>query len=159
MVIIIKNMRLSLFAKIDKIFITEMHRWGIPALRVTLGVIFFWFGALKVIGVSPVAELVFTIYPFFPPTVFITFLGIWEMVIGACFIGNIFLRGTLSLLWLQLAGTFFALLLAPGIFFTDHNVFLLTFEGEFVIKNLVLMAAGLAIGGWELRASIHHNER
>lgn len=54
------------------------------------------------------------------------------------------------MLWLMLLSTFAALFLNPEMFF-DGNVFVLTTEGEFVMKNIVLIASGLAIGGRELK--------
>jgi putative oxidoreductase len=55
--------------------------------------------------------------------------------------------GILALLFLQLAGTFLVLLIWPEAAFQEGNPLFLTTEGEFVIKNLVLIAAGLAVGG------------
>jgi uncharacterized membrane protein YkgB len=57
------------------------------------------------------------------------------------------LRLTLLLFWLQMAGTLMVLVLRPDMAFQGGNPLLLTAEGEFVIKNLVLIAAGLVVGG------------
>ena len=65
---------------------------------------------------------------------------------GAGLLFGAALRLTLFLLWLQLAGTFLVLIVRPDIAFQHGNPLLLTTEGEFVIKNLVLIAAGLAVG-------------
>jgi len=134
----------------DRYFISEMHRWGIPLLRTLLGIVFLWFGTLKLTGISPVTELIAQTYSFLPQEAFIPILGIWEVVIGMGLIFKISLRVTLALLWLQLAGTFIASLLEPAIFFSGSNPLALTVEGEFVVKNLVLLAAGLVIGGHEV---------
>jgi len=72
----------------------------------------------------------------------------------------------LFLLCLHLAGTFIAISLAPSLFFLHSNPLVLTANGEFVLKNLVLLTAGLVIGGKELsqlparseRAEIQTNE-
>ena len=45
-----------------------------------------------------------------------------------------------------MAGTFLVLVMHPEVAFQDGNPFLLTVEGEFVIKNLVLLSAALVIG-------------
>ena len=118
---------------------------AIPTLRVTLGVVFVWFGALKVFGVSPVTELITSTFWFLPPE-FVVVLGVWEVVVGAGLIFAVALRSILALLWLQMAGTFVSLVLNPTLFF-NGNIFLLTTEGEFVIKNIVLVAASLVVGG------------
>ena len=90
-----------------------MRRRGIPALRVSLGIVFLWFGALKILGMSPVSGLIQSSYSFMLYPAFVLLLGTWEAMLG---IGLIFKRGlrlVLPLLWLQIAGTFGALLLLP----------------------------------------------
>jgi uncharacterized membrane protein YkgB len=120
-------------------------------LRLALGVIFIWFGALKLLGVSPVLSLVQKTYTFLPLHAFFLLLSIWEIGIGCGLIFRRALRCTLLLLCMHLMGTFIALLQAPPLFFFNNNPLLLTSEGEFVIKNLVLVAAALVIGGYEVR--------
>jgi len=124
-----------------------MTTCGIPILRVCLGIVFFWFGLLKVIGKSPVAELVAQTVYWVSPQWFVPCLGVWEMVVGAGLLFAVALRLTLLLFWLQMAGTLMVLVLRPDMAFQGGNPLLLTTEGEFVIKNLVLIAAGLVVGG------------
>ena len=135
----------------DRAIIIRMRRWGIPVLRVVLGIVFVWFGALKLFGVSPVGPLIQEAYGFLPYHQFVLGLGVGEILIGLGLIGKVYLRATLALLWLQMLGTFMALVLAPWYFFTHGNILLLTMAGEFVIKNLVLVAAGIVIGGHEVK--------
>ena len=137
-------------SKLDKLMVKDMRKWGIPVLRVALGIVFLWFGALKIFGVTPVADLVGQTYSFFPVTEFLVFLGVWEVVIGIGLILKIFLRSVLAMLWLQMLGTFIASILEPSMFF-NGNIFLLTIEGEFLVKNLVLVASGIVIGGHEVK--------
>jgi uncharacterized membrane protein YkgB len=139
------------FSDLDNLFITFLRRWSIPALRVAIGVIFIWFGVLKLLGVSPVLSLVQKTYSFLPLHVFFLVLSIWEMGIGCGLIFKRALRCTLLLLCMHLMGTFIALLQAPSLFFMNNNPLLLTTEGEFVMKNLVLVASALVIGGYEVR--------
>jgi uncharacterized membrane protein YkgB len=73
-------------------------------------------------------------------------LGVWEIIVGIGLIVPVALRLTLLLFWLQMAGTFLVLVVPPDLAFKAGNPLLLTTEGEFVIKNLVLIAAGLVIG-------------
>ena len=135
---------------LDNFLITQMQKYGVHLLRIALGIVFVWFGALKVFGVSPVLHLIQSTYTFLPEPAFLIVLGIWEIIIGIGLIFKIFFRATLLLLWMQMFGTLTAPLLEPSIFF-NGNVFLLTMEGEFVVKNFVLLAASLAIGGYELK--------
>lgn len=127
-----------------------LHRWSIPVLRVALGLIFLWFGILKLFGVSPVTAILKQSFPFVPLLPFALGLGIWEVLIGCGLITKRALRVTLVLLCFHLTGTFTSLLLAPSLFFHDGSPLWLTVEGEFVAKNMVLMAAGLVIGGYEV---------
>ena len=132
--------------RVDAAMIRFMAAWGIWLLRICLGVVFIWFGALKVFGYSPVVALVASAVPWFPPEVFVPFLGVWEILVGAGLLFRVALRLTLLLFWLQMAGTFLVLVLRPDIAFQGGNPLLLTTEGEFVIKNLVLISAGLVVG-------------
>jgi putative oxidoreductase len=132
-------------------FLGLLHRWSIPLLRLVLGLIFLWFGALKLFGASPVMNILAHTYWFLPVKTFAVAIGVWEVLIGTGLTFRRALRCTLVLLCLHLAGTFFALLLAPVLFFQDGNVLRLTVEGEFVVKNMVLVAAALVIGGHEVR--------
>lgn len=120
-------------------------------LRVCLGAVFLWFGALKLAGVSPVVAMISSVYGFLPAETFIKILGIWEVLIGLGFISKKCLRATLVLFLIQMGGTLFSFILQPGVFFTGGNPLLLTMEGEFIVKNIILISAGLAIAGRELK--------
>src|SRR5437899_1402756 len=111
-----------------------MQVHGVTLLRIALGIVFLWFGALKLAGVTPVAELIAKTYSFLPAQQFVMVLGVWEVVIGVGLLLNKAMKFIIPLLWLQMAGTFFAPVLAPDIFFMHGNLFLLTTQGEFVVK-------------------------
>lgn len=138
---------MSLKNRLDDMMIQFMAHHSARIIRITLSIVFLWFGMLKVIGVSPVADLVARVVPWFPPEHFIPILGVWEMVVGFGLMLGIALRFTLFLFWLLLAGTFSVLVFEPNLTFQQGNPLLLTFEGEFIVKNLVLISAGLVIGG------------
>ena len=124
---------------IDSAVTTFLERYGITALRIALAVVFIWFGTLKVTGRSPVEDLVKDTIYFLPADTFFIIIGVGLLIPVA-------LRFTLLLFWLQMAGTFLSLIILPGRSFQDGNPLLLTVTGEFIIKNLVLIAAGLVIG-------------
>src|SRR5713226_3530690 len=132
--------------RLDRTMIAFMTAYGTRLLRVALAVTFIWFGALKVAGRSPVADLVAQTVYWLPPAFFVRLLGWWELVIGVVLLWAVALRLVLLLFWLQMAGTFLVLVLRPELAFQSGNPLLLTVTGEFVIKNLVLIAAGLVIG-------------
>ena len=128
-----------------------LRRWSIPALRVALGIVFLWFGALKIFGSSPVILLIQRTFTFLPLHVFVPLLGAWEILIGIGIILKRALRCVLVLLGIHLVGTFVALCLNPQDFFVQGVPFFLTAEGEFVMKNLVLITAALVIAGYEVK--------
>ncbi len=136
----------ALFERVDERVIHFLSRHGIFFLRISLGLTFVWFGALKVFDVSPVAGLVAGTVYWMPPERFVLFLGMWEILVGLGLLAGRFLRITLLFFLLQMAGTFLVLLVKPEVAFQGYNPFLLTTEGEFVIKNLVLISGGLVVG-------------
>ncbi len=138
--------------RIDNALILAMREHGVTVLRMALGVVFVWFGALKILGRSPVGDLVAHTVYWVDPAWFVPFLGIWEVVVGLGLLAGVALRLVLFLFWLQMAGTFLVLLLRPDLAFQHRNPLLLTVTGEFVIKNLVLIAAGLVVGSTIRRA-------
>ena len=142
---------------IDGAVTTVLDRYGITALRIALGLVFIWFGMLKVIDRSPVEDLVKDTIYFLPQDTFFVALGVWEIIIGIGLLIPVALRLTLLLFWLQMAGTFLSLIILPGRAFQDGNPLLLTVTGEFIIKNLVLIAAGLVIGSTVGRRALPKN--
>lgn len=137
----------ALLNRLDERVVRFMSSYAILIIRISLGIVFVWFGLLKVIGTSPVYDLASHVVYWLPPELFVPLLGIWEMAIGIGLLLGKALRVVLSLLFLQLAGTFLVLVMRPETAFQGGNPLLLTMEGEFVVKNLVLIAAGLAVGG------------
>lgn len=138
---------LELYNRVDKRVAGFMSHYGVTILRLALAVIFIWFGALKIFGVSPVNDLVGTTVYWVDPGWFVVFLGVWELLIGIGLLFRFALRLTLLLLFVQLAGTFLVFVFQPEVTFVRGNPLLLTVTGEFVVKNLVLIAAGIVIGG------------
>jgi uncharacterized membrane protein YkgB len=119
---------------------------GITLLRIAIGLVFFWFGALKLVpGLSPAEGLVRATTPFLPGELFVPVLGVWELLIGLGFLTGRALRATIALLFLQMPGTFLPLVLLPEVVYTAFP-FGLTLEGQYIVKNLVLIAAALVVG-------------
>lgn len=135
------------FEQIDAGITHWMARYGLLIMRLGLGVVFFWFGALKLVpGLSPAEDLVrHTIY-FVDPNLFLPVLAAWEMLIGLGLITGKFMRATLLLLFLQMPGTALPLLLLPEVTWTAFP-YGLTMEGQYIIKNLALIGAALVLGG------------
>ena len=142
-------MRLPFGRRLDAldVWLTRwMARHGLLLMRVALGIIFFWFGALKLMpGLSPAEELVRRTVFLLPPDTFQLVLAIWEMLIGIGLITGLFLRATLLLLFAQMGGTALPIFMAPDAVFT-YFPFGLTLEGQYIVKNLTLITAAVVIG-------------
>ncbi len=135
------------FNNIDKSITKWMAGVGYIFLRIGLGIVFFWFGMLKFFpGMSPAEGLVRNTIYFIDPDIFVPILAGWEVLIGIGLITGKFMRVTLLLLYLQMPGTALPLILLPDVVW---NIFPygLTLEGQYIIKNLVLIGAGLVLGG------------
>lgn len=128
-----------------------MANHAVQLLRISLGIVFLWFGALKFFpGLSPAEGLVMRTmdvltFGLIPAQTACIILAAWECLIGLGLITGRYLRATLILLGLQMIGTFTPLLFFPGETFT-HFPYALTMEGQYIIKNIVLISAGIAIG-------------
>jgi uncharacterized membrane protein YkgB len=128
-----------------------MARHGVTLTRLALGIVFFWFGVIKFVpGWSPAADLATrTItqltFGMVPPAVSLPVLAAWESLIGLGLLSGRFLRATLLLLFVQMPGTMMPLFLFPGETFRAFP-YAPTLEGQYIIKNLVLVGAAIVIG-------------
>ncbi len=137
----------ALLDPIDRRIAGFMRRYGVVTLRWAVGIVFVWFGALKLFpGLSPAEALVKRTVYWFDPDWFFPVLGVWEVLIGAFLLIRPLERVGLLLLALQMPGTFLPLILLPEVCFTAFP-FGLTLEGQYIVKNLVIIAAALVIGG------------
>lgn len=140
------------FDKTDLVITEWMAHHGYRLMRVSIGIVFVWFGFIKFFpGLSPAQDLAIrtiTMMSFglIPDFLIINGLAFWEVLIGVGLISGKFMRETLLLLFLQMAGTF-----APIFLFTDEVFtrvpYAPTLEGQYIIKNLVLITAGIVLGG------------
>jgi len=146
--------RVDVLARLDQID-ARVAAWlahnCITLLRCSLGIVFLWFGALKLFpGLSPAEDLVGqTILAMtggiVQPVASVPVLGVWESVIGLGLLTGRYLRITLVLLFAQMSGTVTPLALFPGETFVQAP-FVPTMEGQYIIKNLVLVSAAMVVG-------------
>jgi len=141
----------QLFDRADAAITRWMARHGIVLLRISLGVVFLWFGALKFFpGLSPAQDLAANTIGrltlgLVPPGVAIPLLATWESLIGLGLMAGRFMRITLLLLFAQMVGTVTPVVLYPDLVFT-RIPYAPTLEGQYIIKNVVLVSAALVIG-------------
>lgn len=139
------------FNDIDRRITRWMAEHGLTLLRLSLGFVFLWFGFLKFFpGLSPATDLatrtIETLtFGLVGPEVSIYILAVWECLIGLGLIFGRFMRVTLLLLFIQMLGTLTPLVLFPSEAFV-HFPYAPTLEGQYIIKNAVLISAGLVLG-------------
>jgi uncharacterized membrane protein YkgB len=137
--------------RVDVRITGTLARIGVPVVRVALGIVFLWFGALKffpnlspaeMLAARTIEQLTFGLVK---PAVSLPVLATWESLIGLGLILNRWMRAVLLLLAVHMVGTFTPLVFFPGETFTVFP-FVPTLEGQYIIKNLVLIAAAMVVG-------------
>ena len=140
------NHLISWFDTIDTRISCWMDKHCHVLMRISLALVFIWFGILKPLGMSPEEELIKRTVYWLPPEFFLPILGWWEVAIGVGLLYRPLVRASLLLLLLQLPGTMLPLVLLPDICFARFP-FGLTIEGQYIVKNLFLVSAAFVIGG------------
>lgn len=132
---------------IDAKLIKFFQKIAVPMARISLFVIFAWFGALKVFGLSPASELVQELFartiPFMSFDVFIILFGAFEVLIGILFIIPKAERVVIPLLGIHMITTLMPLIMLPQV--TWSGFFVPTMEGQYIIKNLALITCAIVI--------------
>ena len=128
-----------------------MARNGLTLLRVSLAIVFLWFGVLKFFpNLSPADELAGRTIErlsggLVRPDTAVVVLAAWESLIGLGLLFGVFLRAVLLLLFVQMIGTLTPLVLFPGEVFT-RIPYAPNLEGQYIIKNAVLISAAIVLG-------------
>lgn len=136
--------------KIDQRIAKNMRRWGQPAVRISFAIIFFWFGILKPLGLSAAEGLLKKTVAWLPlgePDLWLQLIGWWEVAIGIAFLFRKTTRIAIALLFLQMIGTFMPLFFLPEVTFQKGSYLLPTLEGQYIIKNVMIISAALIVGG------------
>lgn len=133
----------------------QLTRWlakhGIAVLRISVAIVYLWFGILKFFpNLSPAQDLAArTIgaltFGYVPPNIAVLTLAVWETAIGVGLLVGHHLRLVLMLMLLQMTGTVAPMFLFPQETFSQAPI-APTLEGQYIIKNLVLVAAAFVIG-------------
>jgi len=131
----------------DKAAIDFLKKISFPLGRISLFIVFFWFGLLKIINTSPanplVEQLLNKTLHFIGFSQFIVILGILEMIIGITFLIPKVARLTIFLLIPHMTTTFMPLIFLPDV--TWQGYLVPTLEGQYIIKNLVIVALAFSI--------------
>jgi uncharacterized membrane protein YkgB len=133
--------------KIDYWIITTSKRLYMPVARVAFFVIFFYFGFLKIIGLSPASPLAEALtartigMQYFDASFMI--LAIIECLIGILFLIPKATRVVIALLFVHIAVVCSPLLLVPE--HVWHGFLVPSLEGQYIIKNIALIAIAIGI--------------
>lgn len=127
-------------------FSSKMEKHSITIMRIALAIVYIWFGALKIIGMSPAGDLVQETVYWFKPELFIPILGICEALIGIGLLIKKYIPYTIVLLLLHMCATLFPMFILPRSCF-DAFPYCPTLVGQYIIKNIVLIAGALVVAG------------
>lgn len=128
----------------------------VTVLRLGIATIFVWFGLLKVLGYNPVFDLIYhSLMPSLAEGSGLLLLGVVEVFIGLMLFLNRALFATHIILLFHLLGTFSTFFFGWHIIFHPHFP-ILSLDGEFVIKNIILAVSGLVILVHESRKKGNH---
>ncbi len=141
----------ELYRRVDRRITGWMAKHGLVILRWSLGIIFLWFGALKFFPDTSAAEgiaartIEVLTFGVLSARVSVVLLALWECLIGIGLLVGIGMRFTLLLLFVQMMGTITPLLFFPAETFI-RAPWVPSLEGQYIIKNLVLISAGIVLG-------------
>jgi uncharacterized membrane protein YphA (DoxX/SURF4 family) len=157
--------RIASNANLPRILARMIDRNAVTALRVSIGVIFLWFGVLKFFPSLSPAEplasetLAILTLGIVPSRIALLFLAAFECGIGLCFVTGTFARYALPLLCCHMLGTALPFLFFPTQLFVRFP-FVPSFEGQYIMKNLIIVSAALTIRGpWLRRTAARRSQR
>lgn len=127
-------------------FSKKMEKHSVTIMRIALATVYIWFGALKVFGMSPAGELVEETVYWFRPEIFVPILGICEVIIGIGLLIKYIIPYAIFLLLLHMCATLLPVFILKTICF-DTFPYCPTLVGQYIIKNLVLIAGALVVAG------------
>lgn len=122
-----------------------LQRSSTKLLRYSLAVVLFWIGGLKFLDPSPVVGLLDASLPFLASAGFVYLLGVFEVTAAALLVAGKALRIVTPLIAGQFAGTLLIFLIAPAVTYAETGFPGLSLAGEFLLKDIVLLAATLVV--------------
>ncbi len=144
---------------IDIHIIHFFRRYAEPMARWAIFIVYGWFGLLKLVGFSPanplVRDLLSRTIPFVSPDIFIVMLGLFEVLIAVLFVIKGLERIVIPLLLVHLITTLMPLFLLTSI--TWSGFLIPTLEGQYIIKNVLIIAAAMGIAAHLHVLKVHHH--
>lgn len=118
--------------------------------RLSLGIIFIWYGILKFFPELSPAEALATqtidilFFHLIPEDISIKLLAFWEVIVGVGLLFGIYLRYALLLFFVHMVLTFTPLFVLPELSFTSAP-YAFTLVGQYIVKNIILILMGILI--------------
>lgn len=132
---------------IDSKLIRFSSRFAVGAAQIGLAIIFFWFGILKLVGMSPVndliAELSLALAPNLETSAVIIGIGVLEVLIALTIIDRELLRLAILFLVFHLVLVSLPLFVLPEL--TWNGFLAPTLIGQYIIKNILVVTAGMVV--------------
>ncbi len=141
-----RRMDLDKIKKADRTVLAVFERYGHRLHRVSLGLLYIWFGLLKPLGHKTTTSLLAHTVYWGNPESTVLILGWWEVAIGICLMFRPLVRLALLLLVIRLPGIPLAFILKPEVCFFQFPL-APTPEGQYLIKDFAVFLATLAIAG------------
>ena len=113
-------------------------------LRWSFAIVYVWFGALKLVDLSPAHDLVELTLSWTSISTVVTVLGVCEVILGVMFLIPKLTKVTLVLFVIHMAGTFIPIVGGFAVAYTAVP-YGLTLVGQYIIKNLVFLAASASL--------------
>lgn len=136
-----------MITKLDLRLIRFFQKTYIPVARFSIFLIFFWFGLLKLLDLSPASPLAIALTErtvgstYFDALFYV--LAIVECVIGALFLFPKATRIVIPLLLFHMVLVCSPLVLVPDMVWQQFGV--PSLEGQYIIKNAVVVAVAIGI--------------
>lgn len=131
----------------DALIIPFVARYYLWFARISFFIIYFYFGLIKIVATSPAAPLVYALerqtLPFIPFETFYIGFSLFEMFIGVLFLFPKYTKLVFVLFLLHMVTTMLPLFILPA--FAWQSAFIPTLDGQYMIKNLILISLACAI--------------
>ena len=124
-----------------------VERIAVPYMRIALGVVLLWLGALHIAHPAPTLPLLqasFVLH-FLASITFVYVLGALEVVAAVLLIANVAVRYVGLLVLLLFVGTLIIFLTAPALTYGTAGFPNLSLAGQFLLKDFVLAGAALTV--------------
>lgn len=131
--------------RLDGEIIDWLAKHSLTLLRLSIGIVYVWFGALKLFpGVSPIQGFIFEAMGFMPLEILYPLLAVWEVAVGLLFLSGKFPRLTILLMLTQMVGAMSPLVLRPDLIFVNFP-YQFTLVGQYIVKDVILVSAALVL--------------